>query len=175
MGRLFPFKKPVFTLSCPPFGEVRARVCSKGVYDKIQYLLTTGSGDISEIMGEIPVENLPGNICLTYTTCFEFLTNYRNAVEKYCEENIDIFGIPKKEEFETEEPVRLPLVTVSERLVYEHTGINFREIDELDILDYRLLLADAMKWRILQRQDGKGREYLNECYDCMHKNSDIFG
>lgn len=173
MGRLFPFKKPVFTLSCPPFGEVRARACRKIIFDEIVYFLSGGGTDHGRLIKEIAVDKLPDNISLA--TAAVFLNAYRNAVEEYCEENIDIFGIPRKLDFEEHEKIKLPVITASERLVHEHSGLDLFRINELDILDYRLLLADSVKLNILERADGKGKEYLNECYDCMHKNSDIFG
>lgn len=175
MDGLFPFEKPVFTLSCPPFGEVRARVCRKITFDKIAYFLSGGRAEYDKIVREIPMQDIPDNFTVTLATAFVFLSNYRNVVEEYCEKNTDIFGIPQRLDFEDREKIKLPIVTASERLVREHSGLSFSQINELDILDYRLLLADSVKLNILERADGKGREYLNECYDCMHKNSDIFG
>ena len=99
---------------------------------------------------------------------------YREAVEKYCEDNIDIFGLPKSFGMDSGEECRLPVITYGERLVYEHSGLSFDKIAELDILDFRMLLADAVKYRVLNRSDGKGREFLNECYDFMHRRSTLF-
>ena len=45
--------------------------------------------------------------------------------------------------------------------MYEHSGLSFDKIAELDILDFRMLLADAVKYRVLNRSDGKGREFPN--------------
>lgn len=175
MSGLFPFEKPVFTLSCPPFGEVRAGVCRKITYDRIEFFLNGGgAARVREIMREILPEFDFENV--TVTTAFVFLTAYKNAIDEYCEKNKDIFEVPEKVDFsEEKEKLKLPVVTSAERLVYEHSGLNFAAINELDILDFKMLLADSVKISILSRMDGKGREYLNECYDCMHKNSDIFG
>ncbi len=37
-----------------------------------------------------------------------------------------------------------------------------------------MLLADAVKFKVLNRADGKGKEFLNECYDFMHRKSNLF-
>lgn len=174
-GLFSPFEKPVFTLSCPPFGEVRAGVCKKITYDRIEIFLNGGgAARVREIMREILPEFDFENV--TVTTAFVFLTAYKHAIDEYCEKNMDIFEVPEKVDFsEEKEKLKLPVVTSAERLVYEHSGLNFAAINEMDILDFKMLLADSVKISILSRMDGKGREYLNECYDCMHKNSDIFG
>lgn len=175
MSGLFPFEKPVFTLSCPPFGEVRAGVCRKITYDRIEFFLNGGgAARVREIMREILPELDFEDV--TFSTAFVFLRAYKEAIEDYCQKNTDIFAVPEKVDFSEEKvQIKLPIITASERLVHEHSGLSFAEINELDILDYRILLADSVKVNILSRPDGKGREYLNECYDCMHKNSDIFG
>ncbi len=175
MSGLSPFEKPVFTLSCPPFGEVRAGVCRKITYDRIEiFLKGGGAARVHEIMREILPELKFEDI--TFSTAFVFLTAYKNAIDEYCERNKDIFEVPERVDFsEEKEKLKLPVVTSAERLVHEHSGLNFAEIKELDILDFKMLLADSVKISILSRMDGKGREYLNECYDCMHQNSSIFG
>ena len=108
------------------------------------------------------------------TGAVKLIKTYREAVEKYCEDNIDIFGLPKSFGMDSGEECRLPVVTYAERLVYEHSGLPFDKISELDILDFRMLLADAVKYRVLNRSDGKGKEFLNECYDFMHRRSTLF-
>ncbi|UKI16004.1 MAG: hypothetical protein L6V87_09935 [Ruminococcus sp.] len=76
----------------------------------------------------------------------EFVSGYIKAVNDYCEDFADIYGIPDKPDFEhDEEETKLPVLTFGERIVREHTGFDFDRINELDILDYKLLLADACK------------------------------
>lgn len=167
------FKKPVFMLPCPPVGAVRGYICRKKTFDRI---ILAASGvyvnDTAEIMAETAPDADRELLGITGTFCF--LRAYRDAVESYCEENIDVFGLPEAFGSQYGERCRLPVITYGERMVYEHSGLSFSEISELDVLDYRMLLADAVKYKVLNRQDGKGREYLNECYDFMHRKSNLF-
>ena len=169
-----PFKKPVFMLPCPPVGAVMGRICSKRTYDRI--MLAAGGGldreALSAILSEIAPDADIRAIGITGT--MKLMAAYREAVEKYCEDNIGIFGLPKAFGMDGGEECRLPVITYGERLVYEHSGLSFDKIAELDILDFRMLLADAVKYRVLNRSDGKGREFLNECYDFMHRRSTLF-
>ena len=171
---LTPFNKPVFTLPCPPVGTVRGRTCRKSTFDRIILALNSSftAEEMRSLLTEISPDTDFGIMGLTGARLF--LGEYRNAVEKYCEDNVDIFGIPKAFGTDSGGHCRLPVITYAERLVYEHSGLNFFQIAELDVLDYRMLLADAVKYRILQREDGKGREFLNECYSFMHRESSLF-
>lgn len=162
------FVMPSFALSCPPLGYIRAEVCRKRTFEQLKI-----GGNSEEFFSEIAVDFPPGLI--NDVTKKAFISSYIDAVEDYIKNNSDIFEIPHKDDFESDsECLKLPVPTYSERLVYEHTGLNFSEINELNYLEYRLLLAGAVKVRILRREDGKGTEYLNECYECMHKISDLF-
>jgi len=163
------FVMPSFVLSCPPLGNIRAEVCRKCTYERVR--AGSISDDIISEIADIPPE------LVNDVTKKAFISSYIDAVEDYIKSNSDIFEIPRKDDFESEsdsERLKLPVPTYSERLVYEHTGLNFAQINELNYLEYRMLLADAVKVRILRREDGKGVEYLNECYDCMHQISTLF-
>jgi len=53
-------------------------------------------------------------------------------------------------------------VTIGERLVAEHTGLNFIQIEELPIDTYFLIMRDAFIFK--QSQTEAGREYLEKCW-----------
>ncbi|MCM1525561.1 MAG: hypothetical protein NC120_14035 [Ruminococcus sp.] len=168
-----PFEKPVFKISVPPLGVKSVPICSKGIWDRLLMSAVSDSEkDIrksAEALSDFP-ENVPVSLLK------KFICDYRESVEAYCEMNKDIFMIPEKPDFENDdEKIRLPVITFCENIVAEYTGFDFDRINELDILDYRMLLADACKLKILRRADGEGKKYLNECYDYMHRNSNIFG
>lgn len=52
--------------------------------------------------------------------------------------------------------------TAGERLVHEHTGLSFKEIDNLPLDAYLRLRRDAYIYK-LNQTDG-GREYLDKCW-----------
>lgn len=175
MFSVSPFKKPVFMLPCPPLGAVGAHICRKITFDRIIILSGEAVGsaeDMKEVISEIAPEANFSAMGITGASLF--IKKYREAVEKYCEDNIDIFGLPQTFCMDCGEKCKLPVITYGERLVHEHSGLSFSEIAELDVLDYRMLLADAVKFKVLNRADGKGKEFLNECYDFMHRKSNLF-
>lgn len=169
-----PFDKPVFMLPCPPIGAVRGCICSKRIYDRI--IFTAGGNVDRKALSGILAAIAPDAklSVIGITGAVKLIKAYREAIEKYCEDNIDIFGLPKSFGMDSGEECRLPVVTYAERLVYEHSGLSFDKISDLDILDFRMLLADAVKYKMLNRSDGKGKEFLNECYDFMHRRSTLF-
>lgn len=169
-----PFNKPVFHIPALPYGFIDVGVCSKAQWDRLKAASTAGdTAVLSAVLSHMGV-NLPDSTPSMLTE--GFAEAYIKAVEAYCERYTDIFGIPEKPDFENDEgeALKLPVMTFGERLVYEHSGLDFFQISCLDILDYRMLLADAVKVKCLRREDGKGKEYLNECYDFMHRISNMF-
>lgn len=166
--------KPDFIIPCPPLGAARVRVCSKRIWDIIT-VISKGFGSPAQIREAVKEIAPEINAELLGITCgMAFLKTYRDTLEEYMNRNKDYFGFPEKLDFDAmnEEKCRLPVMTYGENLVHMHTGFNFAEIQELDILDYRLLFADAVKLRILSRPDGEGKKYLNDCYDYMHYEDD---
>ena len=47
-------------------------------------------------------------------------------------------------------------------MVSEYTGYNFIEIEDLNVLEYWLLLRDAVVYNCSQTEDG--RKYLDDCW-----------
>lgn len=169
-----PFEKPVFKIDVPPLGVKSVPICSKGIWD--QLVLSAESDSERDIRRSAEaLSDFPDHVPVSVLK--KFICNYKEIVEKYCDIYKDIFMIPEKPDFESDdnEKIRLPVITFGESVVAEYTGFDFDRINELDILDYRMLLADACKLKILRRADGEGKKYLNECYDYMHQNSNIFG
>jgi hypothetical protein len=109
----------------------------------------------------------------TDTTLNAFIDKFVEWMNEYRKENMDFLAIPEKETFgkDQHEDTKLPIITHAENLVYEHSGLNFVQQLDLPITEYWLLLADAVKLRLLQRVDGI--EYLNECYNSMHRISTL--
>lgn len=171
---ILPYEKPLIKVSGGIFGMIGIPICSKADWDFLIYAVAlkqqkTLSEAVRRLGLQLP-EHTPQKLLES------ILVQYRDAVEEYCESNMDIFNIPENLDFDTmnEEKLKLPILTFGESMVREHTGFDFEKINQLDILDYRMLLADAMKLKMLRRADGKGKEYLNECYNCMHKISNMF-
>lgn len=108
------------------------------------------------------------------TSALLFIADYFKKINEYREKNMDIMKMPEQLNFGKENEnknIAFPVCSFSEKLVFEHSGINFIEQNELPITEYWILLADAAKIRILQGKDGA--EYLSQCYKDMHRISDF--
>lgn len=165
--------EPTFRLTVLPFGVFNIPTCSKACWDKLceSLDLNDGAGLTEVLKGLIP--KLPESTPMSIKQ--RIGTDYREKVEEYCEQLKDLYEVPSKVDFEHDDkPIKLPITTYGESIVKDHTGFNFDEIDKLSVLEYRMLLADAVKLRILRRSDGKGAEYLQECYNSMHQISTLW-
>lgn len=165
-----------FDVNFEPYGNFRAKPCSKYTYDFVVDVITSARVKSTDILKG--VDMLIERPCKTpiIGACRVFLYNYITAINNYCKANFEKFAIPEHldvpegmdvEEEEKREPLRYPLYTYEEHLVREYTGFNFKEIQELDILIYKFYAAEAYKVAVLKRVDGTGTAYLNECYDYM--------
>lgn len=52
--------------------------------------------------------------------------------------------------------------TMEEKIVSEYTGYSFREIENLDVIEYWLYLRDAVIYNCMKTE--KGQEYLENCW-----------
>lgn len=57
--------------------------------------------------------------------------------------------------------------TISEHWLYEYTGMNFSEIENLDYFTYRYLLRDCIIWKLQQTEEG--RKHLDKCWKNEHR------
>jgi hypothetical protein len=54
------------------------------------------------------------------------------------------------------------IYTTEQKLISDYTGLNFREINDLDFDEYKVLFRDAYIWKLQQSE--KGQEYLKDCW-----------
>ena len=52
--------------------------------------------------------------------------------------------------------------TLEEKIVSKYAGYNFKEIDNLDVFEYWILLRDAVIYNCMQSESGQ--EYLENCW-----------
>ena len=105
---------------------------------------------------------------LTESTADKFIDDVIEVLKKYRDKNIDVLGVPKKNDYSIGEDNKseFPILTHADNLVYIHSGLNFVQQRDISIIEYWLLLADAVKLRLSETE--KGREYLQDCYVDMH-------
>lgn len=103
----------------------------------------------------------------TEVTGADFLRSYTQALIQYKEDNMDIMKVPAVISFGAEKKPPFPIVSSGRDLIYHYSGINFREQCELDITEFWMLLADAVKSECEKTE--KGREYLENAYNDMHR------
>ena len=170
-----------FNVEFAPYGNYNISPCNKSMWDLL--ILSVNNNNPKMIIDR--VYDLLGDSMPCKTpligACRAFIINYISAVDSYCNDNFEKFKIPEhldfknanEEEDEEKEPLRYPIFTFEEYMVKDYTGLNFNQIAELNILQYKYYAADAQKVNILKRVDGTGTQYLNECYDYMNEMKDF--
>jgi hypothetical protein len=51
---------------------------------------------------------------------------------------------------------------IEEKLVFDYTGFNFAQIDDLNVFEYWAMLRDAVIYKYMQTKEGQ--EYLDRCW-----------
>lgn len=152
------FSKPIFNISVPTAGVISCRTCTVITYRRLKCGAYTAE-DISDII----IGELPPFIRSTLTI---FIQKYIAELEKYRDDNCDILRVPV-DGSEPEKKCRLSVSTFYDHCVKEYSGFDFSEINELNIIDYWLLLADSVKLMALQNKKDP-EDYLNGCWCYMH-------
>ena len=156
---LTAIKKPVFSIDVPTIGKIACRTCSLREYKQLQ----TFNG-LRNILEKTAVGNIPQTL-----KAIEIIwaKKYKEAIDSFTDANKDFFSIPTDGKEDKKDECRLKILTMPEKIVSDYTGLNFSEILELDIIDFRLITADAYKYLIMQNKPDAVK-YLNGCYAYMH-------
>lgn len=160
---ILPFTPPKFAVHIPvPDITITLDTPSKGDF----YALAAGA-DAAGILSKYT------DAPLTPMIAEMISEQYMSQLRKYRADNMDFLEVPAQTDFSAvgEHAEKLPCMTAAEHIVYEHTGLDFARQCELPVTEYWLLLADAVKMRILSREDGE--EYLEQCWHDMHRISDF--
>lgn len=168
MMRLFSSEPPRFRINILfPEAEIIVQTPSKKDYDRMIFSPYPAAlaGYLAEMYAGVKVP-------FTFLTGTAFIAEYLTVLKAYREKHIDIMKIPEKTDFtgKSEKPP-FPVITYAERLVREHSGLDFEKQADLPVTEFWILLADAVKSRIMERPDGI--EYLQQCYNDMHRISTI--
>ena len=160
---ILPFTPPVFRIEIPaPHTVITLDTPSKGDF----YALLTGA-DAAAILSHYT------DVPLTPAIARAAADEYVRQLTAYREKNMDYMEIPQVTDFAdtgTSEE-KLPCLTAAEHMVYEYTGMDFAAQLGIPVTEYWTLLADAVKFRIMRREDAD--EYLEQCWKDMHKISDF--
>ncbi len=168
MMRLFSAEPPRFRIRILfPEAEIIVKTPVKMDYEQMAF-----SPDPVALAGYLAERYAGIKVPFTFLTGTAFIAEYLASLKSYREKHIDIMKIPEKTDFtgKSEKPP-FPVITYAERLVREHSGLDFERQAELPVTEFWILLADAVKSRILERPDGI--EYLQQCYNDMHRISTI--
>jgi len=164
------YRMPVLLVDLPP-AKVMMYPPSKRDFIKICNFSGL-DGDLSELCGQILEKYAvkPIKCPFVQMTAVAFLKSYIDSLKIYKEQNKDLYEVPNRPDFSVQGYVshELDPVCVGEHLVYEYSGVDFIAQLDMSITEYWLIMADAVKTKILTRADGKGREELAKCYEAMH-------
>ena len=155
---LLAIRKPIFTIDVPTIGRISCRTCTLREYKQLQAFQ-----GLRDILGSVAVGDIPQTLKAAEIL---WAKKYLEAIEDFAEKNKDILKIPTDGK-EDDEKCRLKIVTLQEKLASDYSGLNFRELLDLDIIDYKLITADAYKHMIMCNKTDAVK-YLNGCYAYMH-------
>ena len=152
------FAKPIFRIDVPAAGVISCRTCTVITYRRLKCGTFTAEDISGIIIGDLPP--------FLHSTLTIFIRKYIAELDKYRKDNCDILQVPD-DGSEPEKKCRLGVSTFYDHCVKDYSGLNFAEINELNIIDYWLLLADSVKLMALQNKKDP-EEYLNGCWCYMH-------
>ena len=155
-------RKPIFEIDVPTIGKISCRTCSVADHRKLCVMR-----DLRSILERVTLEDIPQTL---KTIDIIWTKLYLNEIEQYTRNNMDVLMIPASGDSEDEEKEKclLKIHTVVDKLVADYTHLSFIEIQDIDIIDYRLIAADAYKHMIMTNKPD-AVAYLNGCYCNMHE------
>lgn len=159
---ILPFRTPTFTIELmAPRMPITLDTPSKGDF----YMLMTEDGKADTIRRYTDVS-------MTDTIAAAAADALVAKLLEYRESNMDFLEIPHTIDFaDTGERSKLPCLTAAEHMVYEYSGLDFAAQCSLPVTEFWLILSDAVKFRIMGREDSK--DYFEQCYKDMHRISDF--
>ena len=162
---ILPFDTPTFRIAIPlPHVAVIVKTPSKADYYRM--VASTDKKGMTEYM--LRKYGDRWDIPFTEVMATAFISSFVKDLDDYRSLNMDVMKIPEQIDFmSVDREIKMPCLTSGERLVYEHSGLDFIQQNELPVTEYWILLADAIKMRIMQRSDSD--EYLEQCYQDMHR------
>ena len=72
---------------------------------------------------------------------------------------------------DSEGEIKEPISTLDLKYVGDYAGVNIREVEELNVLEFYLLLHDAVVWNLSQTEEGRKR--LNKGWTLRQTEPDI--
>ena len=160
MTELTAITKPVFMVDVPMIGKISCRTCSVSDYRKLRFLR-----ELRDILERVCVEDIPKTL---RTSEIMWAKLYRDAIDDYVKQNMDALMMPQGVKDDDTEEQLFRIYTTEEKLVADYAHLSFIEILDIDIIDYKLIAADAYKHMIMTNKTD-AVEYLNGCWLNMHE------
>jgi len=159
---LFAIKKPVFVIDVPTIGKISCRTCTVADYRRLCVMR-----DLRNVLERVAVEDVPQTLKAIEMIWAKL---YLKEIDEYTQENMDVLAVPSSgdQDESEEEKCLLKIHTVLDKLAADYAHLSFIEIQEIDIIDYRMIAADAYKYMIMTNKPD-AVEYLNGCYLNMHE------
>lgn len=157
--RLLPITLPQFKIEVPLIGTFLFSVCTVGEYKQLKM-----QDSVRQIFEKLAsTENLPDS--MLHSSIEIWRIKYIEAVESYIESQKDCLCVPTDGSV-GEEKCMFPVLTMEEKMFCDYTGLNFLQMNEINYIDYRLIVADAAKLNVIKNKTD-GIKYLNSCYGYM--------
>lgn len=167
---------PIITIN----GKRLYKICSLSEYDMIR--AAVGADNDGEIIRAYLLVLKP--LCggkkkddIPFLEIKRIIGKYLEEIEKITEECGKLLKVPDSVTMHGTLPnCDLPCHTVGEKIVSDYAGMSMKEVRDMQYLEYRYLLAEAVKYNLSGTK--KGIEMLNQCYDEMFipfSKADFFG
>lgn len=160
---LTAIKKPVFTIDIPTIGKISCRTCTVAEHRRLR-----AGRDLRNVLERVAVGDIPQTLKAIDIIWSKM---YLKKIEDYCNANMDALVLPSAGDFgkpgDKNKECFLQIYTTTDKLVADYAHLSFIEIQDIDIIDYRLIAADAFKHSVLTNKPD-GIDYLNGCYCNMH-------
>lgn len=154
------FIKPILKIDVPTVAVIPCRTCTIAQYKKLRRL-----ENAADVLKAVSLADKLPDILLN-TAVYIWAEKYIEAIEDYCSNNVDWLAVPS-DGTEDAKRAKLEVFTAADKLVADYARLSFRELQSVDVIDYRLLLADAVKHNIYKNKED-AVDYLNGCYCNMH-------
>lgn len=140
-------------------GIINVPVCNKRTWERVN-----SSESIDGICGALIAESVPHNM----PDKLLLVQGYKNAILQL-KENLKL-EMPYYPNKENKDAIKYTMYNCFDKLVADYANMSIYEIDEINILEYWLLLRDAFIYNLAQTKEGK--QYLNDAYRLTQTDAD---
>lgn len=157
---IFDFDIKIATLG----GVVRIPVCTKAEHD----MMIAAEGDEEKALVIVKIcreHNVKISGKLPIAEAARVFDSYDTKIQAFIEKNKEILTIPHSALMDAGQKARSrwPQKTTDLKIVYDYTGIDFKQLEQMGYLQFLFLLCEAVKYNMAGSEIGI--DMLNAAYE----------